>query len=108
MFEVTERWTSRGHQNTEGDKLAGLIREDGQFERIRDMAYWSPINWDGGDVPRGREIGRLMVDNAIVSVSTSCWGRVVDDKFAPARTSSKQARARFLRMASHRRRCSTG
>lgn len=67
MWEVTERWTSKGHRNTEGDKLSGLIREDGQMRVLGQRGYWSPINWDGEDVPDGREIGQLMVLNAIVS-----------------------------------------
>jgi len=64
MWEVTERWTSKGHRNTEGDKLGGLIREDGQMRVLGQRGYWSPINWDGEDVPDGREIGQLMVMNA--------------------------------------------
>lgn len=67
MWEVTERWTSKGHRNTEGDKLNNLIREDGQMQLLGQRGYWSPINWDGDNVPDGREIGRLMVLNALVS-----------------------------------------
>lgn len=70
MFEVTERWTSKGHRNTEGDKLSGLICEDGQMRVLGQRGYWSPINWDGEDVPDGREIGQLMVMNATVSFSS--------------------------------------
>lgn len=67
MLEVTDRWTSKGHANTEGDKLSSLIRNDTQFELLGEKAYWSPVNWDGDGVPNGSEIGRLMVLNAIVS-----------------------------------------
>lgn len=67
MLEVTDRWTSKGHANTEGDKLSSLIRNDAQFELLGEKAYWSPVNWDGDGIPNGSEIGRLMVLNAIVS-----------------------------------------
>nr|AXF50748.1 SAM-dependent methyltransferase [Inonotus obliquus] len=67
MFEVTERWTTRAQQNTDGDKLHILIDEDGHFEEAQKIAYWSPIGWDGqgivSDTVKGAEIGRLMVLN---------------------------------------------
>ena len=71
MAEVTNLWTSKGHKDTQGDGLVNLIIRDGQFRAgdVHERVYWSPINWDGGyeDVERGKEIGRLMVLNAIVS-----------------------------------------
>lgn len=68
MYEVTSRWTSKGHMHTQGDKLGTLIRNDGQFDLKGERAYWSPINWDGEDIPDGYEIGQLMVLNWFVSI----------------------------------------
>ena len=71
MFEVTERWTTKAQQNTDGDKLHILVDEVGQFEEVHQSTYWSPIGWDGkgivADTARGAEIGRLMVLNVFVS-----------------------------------------
>ncbi|THH02955.1 hypothetical protein EW145_g6660 [Phellinidium pouzarii] len=68
LFEVTERWTTKAQQNTEGDELHILIREDGQFEDVKQKEYYSPVNWDGEDpaeIPNGTEIGKLMVLNIL-------------------------------------------
>lgn len=70
LFEVTERWTSKARQNTEGDKLQILLQEHGGFELLGVKEYYSPLNWDGGDpvaIPNGSEIGRLMLLNMMVS-----------------------------------------
>ncbi|EJD05343.1 S-adenosyl-L-methionine-dependent methyltransferase [Fomitiporia mediterranea MF3/22] len=66
MSEVTDRWTTKERQYTDGDKLHILLREDGQFEDINVKEYFSPIGWDGGSAvesSNGAEIGRLMVLN---------------------------------------------
>lgn len=70
LTEVTERWTTKARQNTDGDKLHILLRENGQFEYVHENAYYSPIGWDGGrsvESANGAEIGRLMVLNVFVS-----------------------------------------
>lgn len=70
MSEVTERWTTKAQQNTDGDKLHILIQEVGQFEDVNQVTYWSPIGWDGeGCVHNGNgpDIGKLMVLNVRVS-----------------------------------------
>ncbi|KAL5514508.1 hypothetical protein ACEPAG_2597 [Sanghuangporus baumii] len=67
MSEVTERWTTKAQQNTDGDKLHILINEVGQFEDVHQSTYWSPIGWDGENIvtnrTAGAEIGKLMVLN---------------------------------------------
>ncbi|KAL5477022.1 hypothetical protein ACEPAI_3209 [Sanghuangporus weigelae] len=67
MSEVTERWTTKAQQNTDGDKLHILINEVGQFEDVHQSTYWSPIGWDGESIVTNRiagaEIGKLMVLN---------------------------------------------
>ena len=78
MSEVTERWTTRAQQNTDGDKLHILIDEVGQFEDVHQSAYLSPIGWDGENVLAdrkvGAEIGKLMVLNVFVSSAISTVG----------------------------------
>ncbi|THH09451.1 hypothetical protein EW145_g2015 [Phellinidium pouzarii] len=68
LFEATARWTTKAQQNTEGDKLHILMREDSQFEYLGQKTYYSPINWDGGDqegILNGAEIGKLMLLNVL-------------------------------------------
>ena len=70
MYEVSKRWLSKGLENTDGDKLAILMKEDGQFHNVRTRTYDIPIGWDGAgivDNQNGAEIGRLMVLNVLVS-----------------------------------------
>ena len=78
MSEVTERWTTRAQQNTDGDKLHILIDEVGQFEDVHQSAYLSTIGWDGENVLAdrkvGAEIGKLMVLNVFVSSAISTVG----------------------------------
>ena len=70
MVEVSERWTTKARQNTDGDKLHVLLREDGQFKDIEQSAYYSPIGWEGGSVVgnvNGTMINKLMLLNILVS-----------------------------------------
>ena len=71
-WEATQRWQSKALNNTDGDDLHNLMREDGRFENIDTFVYNSPIGWDGevlGIGEDGPEVGRLLSINIPVSYS---------------------------------------
>lgn len=93
LYEVTERWTSKARQNTEGDKLHILLEEHGGFEVLGMKEYFSPLNWDGGDMANGAEIGKLMLLNIHVSISCALH---VPSAYTLLRISSNRAVLRYL------------
>lgn len=74
MNDLVKRMNEKNLDKLGGDYVGWLLQNDDQLALLQHRPYYTPVNWDGGDIPNGREIGMLMATNLLVSniVCTGC------------------------------------
>lgn len=72
--DLVMRMNEKNLDKLGGDHVGWLLQNDNQLALLHQRPYYTPVNWDGGDIPNGREIGVLMATNLLVSsiLSSRC------------------------------------
>lgn len=74
ISDLVMRMNEKNLDKLGGDHVGWLLQNDNQLALLHQRPYYTPVNWDGGDIPNGREIGVLMATNLLVSsiLSSRC------------------------------------
>ena len=66
LDDLVKRMNVKNLDKLGGEYMGWYLNNDEELEYIDERPYYPPVNWDGGEMPHGREIGMLMATNLLV------------------------------------------